>query len=334
MSQFDQDVWHRLRTGQYAQAEELWAQRALVEGNSHLLAALDIDGRRHLLVQMHPNDPEFHDIQSRGIGVVTRELAMPGHAPSRYLDIVCHDLAGHDTFNLIGEELAERLTLSHETVIESVAHVLSKWRRFWGQLPQQFLASEIQLGLFAELWFLNFWLIPRLGLLQAVGAWRGPFGARHDFECAGHSIEVKSTTSTRGAIHRIHGIEQLSPPENGKLLMFSLRLREEIGSTNSLPTLIAACRQQIKSNDESWSHFESALAQAGYLDAHEGEYSKRHFRIVSEALYSVHADFPRLTSQQIIGGIPIGIEHIDYDVNLAGFEHYRIAEKPSDPFPI
>jgi hypothetical protein len=72
------------------------------------------------------------------------------------------------------------------------------------------------------------------------------------------------------------------------------------------------------------------LAQSGYLDAHEGEYSRVHFRVVAEALYRVYGDFPRLTPDQISGGLPSGVESVAYDLNLAGFERYRIAESPSD----
>src|SRR5207245_778158 len=101
---------------------------------------------------------------------------------------------------------------------ESVARVFARWRRFWGQLPQHLLSREQQLGLFAELWFLNVWLLPRVDAAEAVTRWRGPFGARHDFEWPTRSVEVKVTTSTRGPIHYIHGLDQLVPPDGGNLL--------------------------------------------------------------------------------------------------------------------
>lgn len=334
MTQYDAAVWHKLGVGPQTQAEELWARRALPEGDDRFLAALDVEGRRHLLIHLKPSDPDYQDTLSRGVSVVTRELVMHGHAPGRYLDIVCQEPAGHEAFDIIGEELGERLALGREAVTESVAHVLAKWRRFWGQLSQQHLSYEQQLGLFAELWFLSIWLIPKLGLIQAVKAWRGPLGARHDFEWPGRSVEVKATTSTRGPVHHINGIEQLAQPENGELLLFSLRLREEGGATNTLTTLVAACREFVKSNDEAWSHFESTLEQSGYLDAHAAEYAKVRYRVATEALYRVHEDFPRLTPDQITGGLPSGIGNISYELNLANCERYRIAESPSDKFQI
>src|SRR5687768_12514986 len=65
-----------------------------------------------------------------------------------------------------------------------------------------------------------------------------PFGARHDFEWQGKSIEIKTTVSTRGRIHKVNGIDQLRPPEHGELLFFSLRVREEASAANTLPKLV------------------------------------------------------------------------------------------------
>jgi len=324
MTRIAAEIWEHLAKEQI-QGETLWARRAMPDVTDRLMAALDSADRRHYLVILHDGESKLQDNQSRGVGVVTRELAVPGHETGCYLDITCNDAGGHDAFDLIGGELAERLGASNETTPECVSRVLAKWRRFWGQPPTNILSREEQIGLFAELWFLNLWMVPRVGTAAAVQQWRGPFGSRHDFERAGCSVEVKATTSTRGIIHHIHGIEQLLSPDEGELLLYSLRLRNEAGATNSLPTVVAACRQQLSCDDEALSHFESALFQAGYSPAHEEEYEKLRMRVVEEGLYVVRDDFPRLTPTQFIGGLPYGVEKVDYEVNLGGFNHLLIA---------
>ena len=123
--------------------------------------------------------------------------------------------------------------------------------------------------MFAEIWFLSVWLAARVGEAEVVARRRGPFGACHDFEWPGKSVEVKATVSTRACIHRINGLDQLAPPEQGELLFFSLRLREEAGAANTLPALIAACTAQLAVEPAAVSHFESAQVQAGYSPAHE-----------------------------------------------------------------
>jgi len=329
MSRLAPDVWTRL-AGERVQGETLWARRATPDVTERLVAALDADGQRHLLALLLAGEANLQDTQSRGVAVVTRELAMPGHEAGRYLDIICHDASGHEAFDLIGGELAERLASARETAPEVVARVLAKWRRFWGQSPWQVLSREEQLGLFAELWFLSMWLIPRVGNGQALSGWRGPFGARHDFEWPGRSVEIKATTSTRGRVHRINGLDQLAPPENGELFFFSLRLREEGGASNTLPGLVAACRSLLEADAEALSGFESALVQVGYSPAHEEEYAKVKLRIVDEGLFRVQENFPRLTQTSFAGGVPSGVERVEYEVNLAGFDHLRIAAKPEE----
>lgn len=329
MSHIDPQVWTRL-ANERVQGETLWARRAAPEVTDRLVGALDADGKRHLLVLLRTGEPEVQDSQSRGVAVVTRELAVPGHEAGRYLDVTCHDPAGQEAFDLIGGELAERLSSGRETAPECVLRVLAKWRRFWGQLPRQILSREEQLGLFAELWFLSVWLIPRIGTAAAVARWRGPFASRHDFEWAGRSVEVKATTSTRGRIHRVNGLDQLTPPELGELLFFSLRLREEAGATNTLPLIITGCRAQLELDSDSLNRLESALAQVGYSPAHDEEYAKLHVRVIEEGLFRVRENFPRVTAAQFTAGVPPGVERVEYEINLSGFDHLCIARVASD----
>lgn len=310
------DTWRRL-AADHVSGDALRARRTATDVGGRMLAALDAEGRRHLLVQLAPDDLDFEDRQSRGISVSTREFTMPEHAPGRYLDIVCQDASGHEAFDLIGGDIADRLAACLRPVAEIIAEVLAKWRRFWSQQPRDVLSREQQLGLFAEIWFLTVWLIPRVGTREAVSRWRGPLDSRHDFEWSGRSVEVKATTSTRGRIHHINGLDQLQPPENGDLLFFSLRLREEGGASNTLPSIVAACRGLLERDAEATDSFEHLLARAGYSPVHEREYQERALRIVEEGLFRVEGGFPRITSANFSAGIPTGVERVEYEVNLA-----------------
>ena len=323
------EVWTRL-SGEQVQGQMLWARRAAPDVTDRLMAALDAEGKRHLLVLLRANEAEVQDSQSRGVGVVTRELVVPNHESGRYLDLSCHDAAGHIAFDLIGGEIAVRLATGRETASECVVRVLAKWRRFWGQLPRQILSREEQLGLFAELWFLSVWLLPRVGSTEAVKLCLGPFAGRHDFEWLGRSLEVKATTSTRGCIHSVNGLDQLAPPSGGELLLFSLRMREEAGATNTLPSIIGSCRAQLQEDPDSLSEFERALVQVGYSPMHDEEYGKLHLRIIQEGLFNVRGDFPRLTVEDLKAGIRPGIEKVDYQINLDGFGHHRVASEAKD----
>lgn len=322
------DVWERLGD-ERVQGEALRARRATPDSCDDLIAALDAEGRRHFLIRMRPSDPQIRDVQSRGIEVQTRELAVAGQELGTYVDICCKDASGHDAFDLIGGELAARLATGIERPFEVVPRVLAKWRRFWGQGPGELLSKEQQVGLFAELWFLYAWLFPLVSPTEALRRWRGPTGSRHDFEWTGTSVEVKATTSPRGPVHRIHGLDQLALPESGKLLFFSQVLREEGGATNSLASVVVLCRGVLEVDASLLDQFEAMLTSAGYSQLFEEDYSALKLRVVSEGLYEVKGDFPRITTVELVNGRPTAVEEIEYAISLVGFTHLCVAQEPA-----
>lgn len=327
MTRLAEDLWSRLATSP-PRGPELTARLASPDVSDRLLAAIDVQGRRHLLVALRAGENEFRDLQSRGLWVTTSDLMLLGRGPARYLDLICNEAPGYEALDVIGGEFAERLAAGAEEPCESVARILTKWRRFWGNVPHETLSREDQLGLLGEVWFLAYWLAPQVGPQQAATRWRGPFGGRHDFEWVGRSVEVKATTSVRGLMHRISGIEQLAPPDRGDLLFFSLRLREEAGGVNSLPGVIGDCRARLEHDDEALGKFDAALAKAGYSPAHEDEYRRLTLRLVAEGLYTVQGDFPRLTPAELRSALSSGVEHVDYVINLGGCDHLIVAREP------
>ncbi len=329
MSRILPEVWMRLEQARPS-GDQFSARLGIPELSSRLLCAINSQGEHHLLISLNEGDGVLSDSQSRGLNVTTRELVVPGNQGSTYLVIECRDPAGFPVLDLVGVDIAQELARGNRQPTEITRRVLAKWRRFWGQLPRSLLSREEQLGLFGELWFLQLWLQPRIGLQEALQRWRGPFGARHDFEWTGRSVEVKATTSSRGRIHRIHGIDQLFPPDQGDLLLFSMRLREEAGATNSLPALVARIRGELQADPDALGRYETALLQAGYSFVHEEEYSKIHLRVIEERLFAVRDDFPRLTPESFSGGLPQGVERVEYEINLGSSDHLCVAQTPGD----
>jgi hypothetical protein len=333
MSLIEPDIWKQIESAGPA-GDELVGRQAVPNSTSRVLAAVDSRGRRHLLVLLEQQDEPFRDASSRGLSAQTEDLTVRESQRARYINILCEDPAGHSMLDLIGGEIAERLVNSLVPPAELVSRVLAKWRRFWGHLPRQILTREAQIGLFAELWFLAYWLLPAVGVSQAVAMWRGPYGARHDFERQGLSIEAKGSSSSRGRIHTINGIEQLEEPENGHLFFFSMRLREEAGAGNSLPLLCQATRQHISADPEAEGLFDVGLITAGYLATHLDEYAKTRWRVVEEQLFRVDKDFPRIVRGSFPAGQPIGVEALDYEINLGAFDHLVIARRPGEAAPL
>lgn len=328
MSDVDDAIWRQLaRTS--TRSGILAARPAISGRTTALLAALDHDQSRHLLLAVPP-ETAFDDDLSRGLTVSTRSLVVEGTPEALYIDLHCEDTSGRDAFNLIAGEIADLVDQSALTPVEAVRRVLTRWRHFWGRTPDTGLTREELTGLFGELWFLLNWLMPHRGV-AAVGTWIGSAGARHDFQWPGGGVEVKTTTSTRGDIHRINGIDQLDEPDDGRLLFFSLRVREEPASSNSVPSIIESCQNRLSTDPEAVAALHAKLAQRGYTPIQADAYGEMRFRIAGEALFAVRDSFPRIIRSSFSDGSPpAGIEHIDYEINLAGYEHLRIATRPDE----
>jgi hypothetical protein len=315
--------WRDLESGAIAFGS-LNARRLPTAG---ITLAVDHLGRRHVLLPVPDLGNRIRDARSRGLSVATRELEVEGRAASPFIDVCCTDTSNLDAFDVVATALV-RDAAAGISAADAVLQTLARWRRFWGAVPAEGLTADAARGLFGELWFLLVWLLPHG--TEMMDRWVGATGARHDFQWPGLAIEVKTTTSIRGHIHRINGLDQLDPPERGPLRLFSLRLREEPAATNSLVTVITGIREVIAADAARLDFFEDALAAVGYSSTHEERHAETRFRVVEERLVRVEDDFPRLSVRSLRDGVPRGIERIDYDVNLDGFPHLLLAVTPAE----
>lgn len=326
MSESTAALWHHL-AAQVPAGKELRARLFLPQSSKSVFIAVDSRKRRHILIKLQNDEDTYFERPSRGLEIITEEYLLTQESPAEYIDVICLDSAGNEAFDLIAQDLASEVGNSELPRADAVRKVIGKWRRFWGRPPSEVLSSESQLGLFAELWFLNNWLIPSCGPLKSVECWRGPNGNRHDFEKQHTSFEVKATASQTG-IFQINGIDQLSPPQEGDLFLFGLRVKREVGALANLPVLIAECMQKLQVDASACDLFEAALFQAGYSPEHEEEYRKNKYRICDESLYKVRDDFPRLAPEMFSDGVPNGVAAITYGIVLNGFDHLVVAETP------
>ncbi len=324
MIQIDPKVWGYLVK---PSGEELIARNPFPDKPVCLLCALDSRNHRHFLIPINENEEEYNDLKSKGFVVVTRSLIIQGDILKKYMDIQCIDPAGNSIFDLIGGDIFEKLENNNHEPIEKVKKIIMKWRRFWGNVPQNFLSREEQIGLFAELWFLSVWLIPRYGE-TSVQRWNGPSGSRHDFEWPDKSVEVKATLNTRGRIHKINGISQLEKPDNGNLYLFSVRLREDATSIYTLPFIIDECSRQLADSPDALDRFESTLILSGYSPVHQDNYSDYHLSVIEQNLFSVCGDFPVIINSSFNNGVPAGVERVEYEINLNTFDHLIVCNDP------
>lgn len=309
--------------------ERLTARTAIIGRCPAVLIAIDAARRRYVLVEL-PDDEvgEIAERTSRGIAVQTVELGPGGGAVKRFVEIACLDAQGHAALDTIVLELVDALDAGASIGrVRLVHNVLAKWRRFWSGVAPGVLSKEQQIGLFGELWFLNRWLVPSVGIERAVKMWRGPAGARNDFEAPGIGIEVKTTGRIDGA-HVIHGLDQLLEPPGGKLMLFSLLVRDEASGTENLSAQVAEARSLIAEDHALQSQFDALIYAAGYDDRLVAEYGKLVLRIRESGLYKVDDGFPRLIPVTLLGGIPIGVGAIEYELRLDAAGSWLLAAAP------
>lgn len=321
------DSWRALpdRSSVYA---ELAAETII--GVDGAFLAVDHEGLRHLLLGVAQEIEPVTDERSRGVRVLTRPLSVQGHRERHFVDVMCTAVSGQEVFNLVVTAILEQVERGVDAQ-DAVPSTLARWRRFWGAAPAGGLSVEEIRGLFGELWFLAVWLLPHGH--EQVGHWLGPTGARHDFAWPGMALEAKATTSVRGHLHRINGVDQLDPPVDGRLLLFSLRMREEATASNTLLSLIETITAALSEDSEALDGFESHLIQTGYSPLEADHYADIRFRVVSEHLYEVGEGFPRLSATSFVGGLPAGIERVEYEVNLEACPQLMVASSPSEFSP-
>jgi hypothetical protein len=328
MPAFDPSVWSRLDASR-AWGERLVAFRGTGECSDAVLAAIDSGGHRHILVRLGDRSLSLDDRSTRGLEVSTRMLVLDGGTTDRFIDLRCMEVDGHAVFDRMGGDIADRLGSGATQPASVVRDVLESWRRFWSSAPSSALNTSEQIGLFGELWFLYSWMSSAIGLDASVIAWRGPRGARNDFELPKVAWEVKTTISASASVHQVAGLDQLDCAPDSELFMLSLRLREDAGASNSLPSLIKLIREALDRSRGPMAHFEETLRSARYSSAHE-EYYDRTFRVASECLYPVSAQFPRIVPSSFGGAPPAGVCSVAYEIDLGGFGNQIVCRSATD----
>lgn len=310
--------------------ERLTVRTALPDRLEDVLIGVDAGKRRYVLVLIPQSEAgEFVERTSKGIAVRTVEMNVGKGCTAKYVEIACLDSQGHAALDTIAVELVEALERGASIGrVRLVQSVLAKWRRFWSGVSQGVLSAEQQLGLFGELWFLSRWLSTSLGAAQAVRMWRGPIGARNDFESQSLGIEVK-TTSRIDAAHIIHGLDQLLEPPGGTLFLYSLSVRDEASGSESLPKIVQEMRGRLDDDYTTLSLFDARVYAAGYDDRLASEYAKVVLRVRDEGLYRVAEGFPRLIPGSIVGGLPAGVGAVNYELRLDAARDWLLAKTPT-----
>ena len=295
-------------------------------GDFEPILAIDSNGLRHLLIPATEQSEAPRNPTTKGLQITVDDLKVGDDKPRYYYDVACRDVAANQTFTVVAAEVLDALHAEPGEIKGTLEGMLDRWRWFWG-MQSGGMADEVAVGLFGELWFLEYWLDPVD--TQVIDAWTGPQRDRHDFKWPAASVEVKATRArTDGAAtHRISTLDQLEDPDQGLFYLFSLRVSPDPIASHTLNKSIQRIRDGLEGEAEALHDFDEHLAHVGYTPLHADRYEMP-LRVVAEELYRVDTDFPRLTKTSFANGVPAGVDGIGYTLDLAACADWRVATSP------
>lgn len=152
---------------------------------------------------------------SRLVHVEGRVVRTEDREPFRAVRVMCQEWTYFEVFTTFIEDVLERQS-SGSTVVASLAQAAADWRELLARSQRGITPAE-EMGLYGELRFLE--LLSETMGPSALELWKGPEGGRHDFMGSLGSVEIKSSGFQNGSRITVHGLTQLTPPENGFLVL-------------------------------------------------------------------------------------------------------------------
>jgi hypothetical protein len=189
---------------------------------------------------------------------------------------------------------------------ELVANPLAWWER-WRHLLGNAVVSRTSYAVLAEML-----AVERLIARGEKIDWQGPLGGTIDIITPSMGFEVKSTVSRYDSRIKIAGQFQLALSESRPLKILHFRF-EPTSSGDSVNSVA----QRLVDAGFTVDRLEDLLTQCGLEEGCSARTET--FTTLEARSFPVSEDFPRITAASFVGGVlPLGIEHIEYQVDLSG----------------
>ena len=271
-----------------------------------LLAGIDSEGRRHILIPLGPGEAARTYMKGRGV-----QLTRVSQGGVSYLTVFCLLPELHPVFTQFCRELVESVESASSPAREA-AEAFDRWRQLFSDAAMGGnLSEEALVGLIGELLALQD-LLAR-GASPSLEYWEGPLGRVHDFRIAGHAIEVKATLTREGRVVQISNVDQLQPPPGCDLVLRHVRLDHDPGGF-SLEDLV----EEIRTAGANTDTLSALLRKLDVSPEHLGVYSGRRYRVTETRHYDVTTPaFPRIVRSSFNGGdVPPGTLHVRFAIDL------------------
>jgi hypothetical protein len=288
------------------------SQLPVMTEHGALVAAVDHDGYRHVLVPVHSHLKIRSGLDGPVLQLRKRPLE-DEETYQTYADLACLRTDLNDLFTELCADILSAAEKLPGNPVKALYRVLDRWKALF-QPQGTVLGPEQVAGLFGELLVLD-----RLLQLDSSAhrLWRGPEGHHHDFTSGNLAVEVKTSAKGEGRRPRVHGLDQLEAPEGGILCLAWFRLHRTLAGSSGVGFL-ELLEQTLRACDDEGALLE-LLAQAGYRSIDAERYRDVRFLVDEERWYQVTSAFPSLTTRALVAaGVPISVLDVEYTVDLSG----------------
>jgi hypothetical protein len=287
-----------------------------------LLAGVDGDGRRYLLIPLLAGEAARVDTKGRAVHLIRLQ-----HGGAHYLAVACVARELYSVFTQFTRELVSSVEAA-DSPARAAAEAFERWRALFSEATLRGVLSEERLiGLLGELLTLESLLIKNAP--RDLGYWTGPLGEAQDFRTGTHAVEVKSTLAREGRIISIASIDQLQPPPAAELCLIHHRLDRDPNGFN-----IADMIDRLTSSGAARRALAAGLRENDVNIDDLKIYGGRRYREVESRTYDVQSfAFPKITRGSFKGGdTPPGTLRISYSIDLTNEPPTPLSANGADDF--
>lgn len=236
------------------------------------------------------------------------------------VEVIAQPATNREIFCALLVDLIQHLETTAVGPAAAVARRISSWQRMLSRGLSGGLSAEARVGLFGELLILRDLIVPACGD-NSVVSWTGPRGGAKDFTWGSWGLETKTTSHRGGSPRcRIHGESQLDVGQLRFVGLVHQTVRADPQGA-SLPDLVDELRSHPSLVSQT-TELENNLLEAGWLDAHRGQYEGERWALAARRCFRVADDFPRITAHML----PAGISGVSYTLELQACAPFRIDE--------
>lgn len=260
---------------------------------------------------------DLHDPKVNGLKIDLKKYKFQDVGIKQFIDLECSLKAYINEFTEVVKEISEKIISDKTPSVKSITEVINKWKSFWASRIKLILSEDEQIGLICELKILK--TLCEINATNALDSWKGPLKEKYDFVFSDWVFEVKGTRK-ESHIHTINGLDQLMPPFEKSLALFSfLATKTDNDASGSLQDWIDDIELNVLDNKPDLiERFYELIIGYGYSRLHSAEYKKIKFDIYDGKLYLVNDNFPRLTSDHLKKPLDNRISEVRYSVDLEG----------------